>query len=97
MNRELGPALWAMAGMEGVEKHACFPRGSSHPLPFVCLYFPLRRLPFMSPAGIRFWLHGGGPASSPQSLTAEMPCVAWACLSAPVASCTPAAALELPP
>lgn len=75
VNRELGPAPWAMAGMEGVEKRACFPRGSSHPLPFVCLYFPLRRLPFMSPAGIRFRLHGGGPASSPRSLTAEMP--AW--------------------
>lgn len=64
MSGELSLARWAVAGSEGVEDQACFPRGTSHPLPFVCPHFPLHRLPFASPTGVRFWLQDRGSLST---------------------------------
>ena len=40
-------------GWVGRHGESClFPQGTSHLLPFVCLSFPLHRLPFASPTGL---------------------------------------------
>lgn len=88
------PSRMGWAGLEGVEKLASSSRASSQPLPFVCLNFPLHRLPscFSRERGSGSVLE----ALLPTDLTTQMLVDCLGPRFLPVAAFTPAAAPQSP-